>query len=1288
MKVCNGLFRVGLLIGMSVCAFIPRNVMAQEVASLTGVVTDQTGALVSAVSVKLLDTKTNTTYQTQTNDLGSYTFTKLLPGPGYKLTFSKEGFRSSTFENIYLGVDATHTQNAQLAVGQSNETVEVNGSGSQVSLDTTDTTVSSTLNMGMVHELPLNIRDNPLGLLVYSPGVTAAPHGDDDTLGSRSGAVTGSRGDQSNYTLDGMDTNDFGTGQAFAMVGEAPVDSVQEMRTETANPLSAEGRGSGAQVQLVTKSGTNAWHGSAYEYNRTAATTANDFFNKRQTPIIARPQLTRNQFGASLGGPAIKDKLFFFFNYEGRRDARADLVTDIVPLDSFRAGNVGYINNSQTGNNGGPCVFTSRINTTPDCISTWPATNTSLDPAGIGPDQALLSLIDSRYPRANDLTSGDGVNTGGFRWNAPVHYGSNDYVSRIDYNLNSRMKLFGRVSIFRRTSGDDINFSSPQLFPGDPVSNEIIDHSWSFVIGHTWTISTSKVNQFNFGETRSILNFPVLFNPTGTTQYTSFMPNATGTAQMDSPFGGGSSQKRTVPIPVFKDDFNYVRGKHNIQVGGTFKPIKDSSTLVSDFNNVTIGLGQPVTSLGAGEVPPDLLTPSGTANRTWSQAYVFALGRIANVTSVFNNAHNLQPLPQGTGHTRNYRYNEMELYAQDTWKVRSDLTMTYGLRWQYYSVPYEMNGFETAPNIDFSTMYNLRAKAAAAGINGDDAVPTVLYNFAGKANHAAGYYHPDWHDFAPRLSFAYNPSFTSGVLNHLLGDRKTVIRAGAGIVHDHTILSAINFFNDQTSFVFGQSVPTVFTGGLATDPRFTGVGQLPTLNQPQPVSVPFTPYLTGGGPYKFNGLIGNLPEFAIDPNYRTPYSEMLTFGIQRELPGNFLLEATYVGRFGHRLLSRGDAGQVVDYVDQASGQHLVDQFTQLTLASRAGNQPAGTAFWENTINPTLGTNYGGTCEDFGFASCADLVNNVFNPLPAIGDMGDTFAALYNGIGGGPMIPSNVGLDPQFASQLYFGNKSYSNYHGLLTSLHKKMSHGLQFDVNYTYSHSIDNSSTIANNATGTNATGGYGGFLCDAIQLRSCRGNSDFDITHLISADGMYDLPLGKGRLVGRNASGWLNQIIGGWQVAFLNQWHTGFAFTTVSEAFPVSFNANSPAVFIGKQSDIRVRVHNDPTSGQIQLFADPKAAINAFTGPIGLQGPTRNNLRGPRFSNTDLSLNKHFQFHEKYGLEFRAEAYNAFNQVNFALPIGSVADINNPSTFGVINKDSGSESGARIMQFSLRFDF
>jgi hypothetical protein len=1279
---------------VSILVSTPAFLHGQEVASLTGVVTDKSGAVVPDVTVQLTDTRTNTGYEAKTNSVGAYTFPKVLPGPGYKIVFTKEGFETYTISNVYLGVDATHTQNAELEIGQTTVTIDVNGSGSQVSLDTTDTTVSTTLNMNMVHELPLAVRDNPLGLLVYAPGVTADSSGDDNTLGSRDGAVTGARADQSNYTLDGLDTNDFGTGEAFAMSANAPIDSVQEMRTETANPLSAEGRGSGAQVQLTTKSGTNKWHGSAYEYNRTAATTANDFFDLRNN--IAKPALTRNQFGASLGGPIKKDKLFFFFNFEGRRDAREDVVNDVVPLDSFRAGNINYINNSAG------CTFHSRINTTPSCISTVSASDTQFDPAGIGPDQALLSFINGRYPHANDLTGGDGVNTGAFRWNAAAHLTGNDYVTRVDYNLSSKMKLFARVSIYRLTQGDDVNFAAPELFPGDPVTHQIVDHSWAGVIGHTWTINNNMVNQFNFGETRNVLKFPTLFNPTGTTQYSNLMNSSTNSGQITRPFSDGSSQSRVVPIPVFRDDFTYVHGTHNIQVGGTFKPIKDSSKLVNDFNAVSLGLGGSLTSLnpsddpadGPNEVPNDILgrVPgdtsgiSGTALRTWSQAYAFSLGRIGNVDSTYNNAHNLDPLPQGSGHGRTWRYYETELYAQDTWRARSDLTFTYGLRWSYYTVPYEINGFETAPNIDFATMYNARAAAASAGISGDGVVPTVLYNFAGKANHARGLYNPDYRDFAPRFSFAYNPSVTGGFLGRIFGDRKTVIRGGAGIVHDHTILSAINFFNDQTSFVFGQDVGTPSLNGLATDPRFTGLADLPPLNPPTPAAVPATPYLAPGTTNQFTGLVSNANELAVDPHYRTPYSETFTFGFQRELPGNLMLESSYFLRMGHRLLSRADAGQVVDFVDPGSKEHLVDQFSKLSLAVRNGNAPAPTQFWENILNPTLTANYGGTCEDFGYANCTELAADpgLFGGLVALGDMADTFEALYGGIGGGPMIPANVGLDPQFSSQLYFGNKSYSSYNGLLTSLHKKMSHGLQFDVNYTFSHSIDNSSTIANNATGTNATGGYGGFLCDSIQLGSCRGNSDFDVTHLISGDALYSLPFGKGRAIAGGAHGVLNQIIGGWEVSALSSFHTGFAFTTVSEAFPVSFNANSPAVFIGNRSDLKVNVHDDPATGQIQLFANPTNAIGAFTGPIGLQGPTRNNLRGPHYVNANLSLNKHFPISESMGLEFRAEAYNAFNHVNFSLPVGSVADIANPSTFGVITSDYT----PRVMQFSLRFDF
>jgi Carboxypeptidase regulatory-like domain len=1257
---------VALVLLTMLCA-VPQ-ISAQNVASLNGVVTDKSGAVVPEVSVRLLDTKTNESYLTKTNELGGYTFPRVAPGPGYSITFTKEGFSALTIANLYLATDSAHTQNAELQVGQVTESVEVNGAGTAVSLDTTDATVGNNFDIRLLHELPIQIRDSPAGLLALQPGVTTSPLSDPNA--SRDGAVTGSRTDQGNITLDGLDVNDFATGQAFATVANAPVDSIQEFRGETANPLSAEGRGSGAQISLVTKSGTNTWHGSAYEYNRTAATEANTYFNNLDG--IPRTQLTRNQFGASLGGPIKKDKLFFFFNYQGRRDATEVSQVNVVPLDAFRNGELSYINDG-TG-----CTASSRINTQPGCITTLTSAQVAaMDPLKIGHDVPLLNFINGRYPHANDLTVGDGVNTGGFRFNAPADRTANDYVTRIDYNFTSKMKLFGRISILRDTSGDDVNFVAPILFPGDPVSHTIVDRSYAYVIGDTWTISNNKINQFVYGETQSQLDFPTLFNPTGSTQYPNFMNNGSGTPLLTSPYLSGSSQYRNLPVPVYRDDFTYVQGKHTWQMGGMFKPIKDYGNLTSDFNNVTLGLGGGLASLGPGFEPGNILVDAnGIAPNLWDSAFAFDLGRFGSIESDFNNGRNLQPLPLGSPAIRDYRYYETEAYIQDTWRMRSDLTMTYGLRYQFYSVPYETNGLEANSNADFDSFYNARASNALQGISGTNSLPLVYYNLAGKANNAPGFYRPDYKDFAPRLSIAYNPSFSNGFLGRLFGDRKTVVRAGAGIVFDHPPTAAIAFFQNQNSFLFANSADTNYglsgdpATALATDPRFTAIGVLPPgLNKPSPITLPYAPFTSGGVP---NGYLNNALTYSFDPNLKTPYSETISFGFQRELPGNFLLESTYFGRFGRRLLAQADAGQITNFRDPTSGQTLDQAFGTLTQQMRAqpgtnGYTVTPQPFFENLVGP------GGT----------SLIANALTPLALHGDIGTTLFIL----GLNDLLPPGVGFSPQFIYNIFLTNKSASDYNGLLTTLHKKLSHGLQFDFNYTFSHSIDNTSVPGNNFSGQFANFS-GGVLCDSTRPKVCRANSEFDLTHLISADGIYDLPFGRGRTFGSNMSGWLNEIVGGWQLSGIDSWQSGFAFSTVANAFPYSFNNNVPAFFNGDGAAIRTKIHQ--VGGQVQMFANPTAAIGAFSGPIGQEAGNRNSLRGPNFSNVDLALSKHFPITEKYGMEFRAEAYNVFNRTNFALPgvAGSTlgtADITNPSQFGVITQLAGNP---REMQFSLRLDF
>src|SRR6267154_1650660 len=420
-------------------AFFPAAMCAQEVSSVVGTVADKSGGAIQGVQVDLANAGSGLTQSVKTNERGLYQFLRVPPGSGYQLTFTKDGFQKLVIGDLYLAVNTASTRDVVLEIGSISQRIEVQATD-ETTLNTTDATIGNAFDSRLLHELPIQFRDSPAALLGLQPGVVTA--GSNDPSGNRDGAVTGARADQGNITVDGIDANDQATGQAFATVGNAPIDAIQEFRGVTAGETSEFGRSSGAQIQLVTKSGTNAWHGNAYEYHRNTITAANSFFNNASG--VPRAALIRNQFGGSLGGPVKKNKLFFFFNYEGRRDASQDNIARTVPLDHMRNGQLAYINNG-TG-----CTAASRLDTTPQCISFTPATGpnslASLDPAGVGVDAALSTFVDGRYPHANDLTGGDGINTGLVRFNAPVHLGNNTYTSRVDYNLNDKHKLFGRFN--------------------------------------------------------------------------------------------------------------------------------------------------------------------------------------------------------------------------------------------------------------------------------------------------------------------------------------------------------------------------------------------------------------------------------------------------------------------------------------------------------------------------------------------------------------------------------------------------------------------------------------------------------------------------------------------------------------------------------------------------------------------------------------------------------------------------------------------------------------------------
>lgn len=1248
----------------------PAVLLAQDVSTITGLVKDASGALIPGTTVVLSNPSKGTSYKATTNSEGSYRFAEIPAGPGYKLVFAHSGFAAYAVTGVYLDVANTRTQNATLSAGSS-EQIEVSATGQSVTINTEDATIGNNFEVQVLNTLPVQIRDTPLALFYMQPGVT-----EDQATGQAS--VTGARTDQTHVTLDGLDVDDRGTGQFGAVNGNAPVDSVQEFRGVTAGATASFDSGGGGQFQLVTKSGTNHFHGSLFEYHRDTTTEANDWFNNNAG--VPRAKLIRNQFGGNVGGPILKDKLFFFFEYNGRRDNQGAQVERAVPTSSYLEGNISYINA------GDGCGESSNLPA--QCISTYSAAQVkALDPLAQGQNAALAQYVAGRYPASNDPTGGDKINTAGFRFNAPVILKENDYVAKIDYNLTSNQKIFVRGSVLSQRQGDAVNYSAPVEFPGDPTSRSIDDASWSYVVGHNWAISANKSNAFSYGEVRSRLNFPALYNPTGPIYYTTGSGNYSAPSAfgpLAAPYlGNYNAQGRTVPLQQFRDDFVWQKGNHNLQFGGTFKFAKTFSNLILNDFTPSLGIGGGLSQLNPSFRPADINTGSSTAATNWDNAFTFDLGRFAALGATYNYDASGGLVDEGAGATRQYRYYETELYLDDTWKATPSLTLSYGLRYQLYSVPYETSGIEsvqvnanTGKPYGFDDYFQTRLAQSAAGQSGINSLPFMQYVLGGKANHgASGYYQPSYKDFAPRFAFSYNPSF----------DRKTVFNGSIGIVYDHTIVSAVQNFQDHSSYLF-QSATNVgygtsgdISGSLASGPRFQSLNSIPTPQAPAPFSSSTIPYvddsngdISGVAGYPYGLSNGQSFNTAIDPNLKTPYSIMLNFGFQHDMGSGFILKMNYAGRLGRRLLAQVDASQIIDF--PSGGQQYSAAFTHIIQEVRAGADPTNLPaepWFETAVIPGIG-------QSNGFANNTSLVASTWSSYVFNGDMGDFTQAMASAFGPNSpgLLNPNVAMASQFASNDFYTNKGFSAYHGLLVTLSKNAGHGLQFDLNYTWSHSVDNMSLVANGQA--NFTGE---FICDVTRPRECRGSSDFDITHTFNGNFVYDLPFGKGKPIGGASPFWLNEVIGGWQLSGLPTWQTGTPYNANSTAYLAGFATLAPALLVGQKALVSSHVHKDPSTGVVYGYSDVNAANAAFTGPVGLNVGSRNNLRAPRYANLDLGLGKTFPLYRETKLIFRADAFNSLNHPSFAAPNATIVS----TGFGQI---TGTNSTPRVLQFALRLEY
>ncbi|HTB98702.1 MAG TPA: TonB-dependent receptor [Terracidiphilus sp.] len=1237
---------------------------AQDSSSMTGVVTDSTGALITGATATLSNSSIGVTFTQTTDGHGSYRFLNVPPSAGYKVVFSHQGFANTEVSDIALSVGITRTQNAVLAPGNT-ETVEVSARTAAITLNTTDASIGNNMDVEQLNGLPIYDRTAGITtLFTQQPGVD-----------SFQGAVTGARIDQTSVTVDGMDVNDMATGQTFLIVANAPVDSVQQFSGTVAGLVPSVGTGSGGQFQLVTKSGSNRFHGNLNEYHRDTTTEANDWFDNLDG--IPRTPLIRNQFGGDIGGPIKQNKAFFYFDLADSRIIESAAAEPIVPLDAFRNGNLNYINN------GAGCGDSSRLDTQPGCISTLTAGQVAaLDPAGTGFDPGVLSFITSRYPEANDSSQGDGVNTGGYRFKSPIPDLQNTYVGRVDYTLTPTQRVFGRFTIARQNA-----ISALPEFPADPVTHPFIDRSYAYMVSHVWTIGSNKVNQLYYGDTIERFDFPDDYNPTGVNQY-----SFTG---IDGPYTVYNGQQRRIPIPMVRDDFNWQRGSHSLTFGGTFKFIKTHNNLISNFNFVAAGLAGNALSGGLDPtMRPADIAAGGSANANnvaigdYDQLFATALGVVGDIATSYTYDNKGNPEPLGTGGPRGYRFFQTEAYFGDTWKVTSKLTLTYGLRYQIYSVPYEVHGDESVPSpIDLTTFIKDRQVQSTSGNTSVTGLPLYSFVLGGKVNHGPSLYRLPWKDFAPRVAFAYSP----------YNSRKTVFSGSAGIVYDRTVVDAIDFLQDQLSFLFFNQQVNQFGSNnvrdsVAADPRLgTSLAYPASLNPaPAPVSTPYTPYVDGSGtPY---GLAAGEEGFVISPTIKDPYSIALNTGVQQELPGKMILKVNYVGRLGRRLLADADANQIIDVPDYTglSSQSMVQAFAGLTPQMRAGAPLTPEPWFEDVLAPGMGA-------AAGLGNNTNLVAAMIKQYGVRGDISDSLATMatysyYFGFNG--FLPTNIGIPSQFGTNAYLTNMGSSNYHGLLVTLDKNLSQGLRYEFNYTWAHSIDNASLSAN----ANALFNNLGYICDILRPRACRGSSDFDVRQEITSNFSYDLPFGRGRTFANSSSAWLDQIIGGWTFSGLPSYRTGLALEAYSDAFLASFDNNDPAIFTGSKADLRTRVNVDRSTNTVYAFSGGAAGaakvLSEFRGPIGLEYGERNAVRGPGAFFFDAGLAKTFPIvREKVNLKFRADAFNLLNHANFGQPALNI--VTNASNFGQITSTNAAPASsavtaddARVAQFSLRLEF
>jgi hypothetical protein len=1237
--------------------------------NLTGTVSSPDGVLPGA-TVVVRDNKTNKEITVVTDGDGGFNVTNLEIGL-YTVTITAQGFKTYTAKEVKLEVGRNYNLSAQLEVGQVTESVTITA-GAEV-VNSSDAKISGTVSNQQLTELPLLTR-NPLGFVPLQAGVASNP--------AQNSTINGVRTSATNITIEGINVQDnFIRSNATDFSPARPVvDEVEEFSVSGQANVD-DGFGSG-QIQFPIRRGSNRFSGSLYEYNRNSDLGANTYFSNAGN--VQRGFRNRNEFGGRVqgplpflnfgdGGPTTingKDKLFFFFLYQKTIDVQPSNRLVTVLTNNARNGLFTYTaaaNDVPNGIVAGQLVTVNLFN---------PAFGTGI--TAINPIIANRFL--SRVVAGNSTDTGDQRVTTGYRFNQNNNAEQTNYTTRIDFVADDKNSIRGIYRyVFQNTQRSDIDASSGG-YGADPTFNQPSANPF-LSLGWTSNISSNFTNELvtgfsfsnpfflrNDGLPTDLVTIPLITNPE-----TVFL-----------------NQGRTTKAYNVQDNASYLLGNHSFRFGGQFqfndiRSFNDGNGVGTDIIVPTYGLGTNTntpqitttqfgtTSLFPGTVP--------TAQRAAANSLLALLGGIvASGNQAFNVSSQGSGFVPRTGNSRKFRNEQFAFYLNDQWRVRTDLTLNLGVRYDYYTPVKAVDGLFFEPVIPEGT------NPIAAILN-----PAGAYQFVGgNAGKRNEFYKDDKDNIAPNISFAYAPKNLDGFTNTLFG--KTVLRGGFRIsyINDELVKSVNNAGVGNAGLTQNVAALNPLTGTTALNAR---IGSLPTI--PTPIFTPNRTFATNNSAaFNFFGTV-----YAINPNIKSPKVYEYSIGLQREIGFQTALEIRYVGTQSRNLLRAIDLNQV-DIRNNGFAADFNRARSNLVLCQATAGCATGGAFNAAvpgsqvlTVFPSLGSG--------GLLTNATITGQLIAGTPA--DLAIVY--IQNALAGSVRFLPNPGTGVVD----YLDNGAKFNYNSVQIELRRRFADGFLMQANYTFSKNLTDSQGAQTNATG-DTQNRFDPNLDNANpSLEYARALADQ--THKFNLNGVYLLPFGKGRPF--FSDGVMSQILGGFQLSGILQ---------IGSGAPVSFNdvrgtlnrvgrSNRqtavtsltkaelkklvgiyrtpngtfflPPAILGRNPDGTINTAIGGTGRGANGFGSPTFTGQIFfnNAPGTTSGLERNIVSGPSFLTLDMSLARRISFGERYSIQIQADAFNILNRTNFV--IGQSQDVNSTS-FGRIT----GTFAPRVIQLSGRFNF